>query len=579
MNRPREQGRLRNARRTFAHLLTSDDQFSLAREIAETRGEELCRAYKNLVAVSYGYRLRHKKNMDKVRVMRRPCVIFIVDGKWSGDDEDPEQTLPPFLYSYYSVQGKRELCGVPTDVDDVATYDAIEPQVKLEGIDVDAGGDREPGSIACAIQRSSRPEQTFVISCYHVFSHFDSKKATLRPRGEQVTLAGTLQIVGSVQDQPPFSFDAQLAKVTNVDVLRRILNSVRFTDVVEARGDFPSLYWILTPGGPVKVEWIQFMAPSLPLDYHRPGMNQVVHEELVVSQFATSEKTERGDSGSPLATKKSGGTFLGMHIAGGPEKAYGIPAWRLLSAKNYKRAGDNEIWSLLNGDEMEVAEPLIEAPPGADLLRGIMENHRFRNSVAWRLAPDGIRIEDGPPEHTGGEPETVGRVWRDFEQSIGRWANHYDVPVELIVATICTESSGRPSAVREEPGYISDRATPNKVSVGLMQTLISTASETLGDRSIDRTWLLNPDNSINAGTAYINKQRRETMLDPPKVACAYNAGSLRRNDAPENRWKMRQFPRDTSEHADRFVAWFNDCFRLWKQLDAAPVKSFYRMLN
>jgi soluble lytic murein transglycosylase-like protein len=108
-----------------------------------------------------------------------------------------------------------------------------------------------------------------------------------------------------------------------------------------------------------------------------------------------------------------------------------------------------------------------------------------------------------------------------------------------------------------------------------MQTLISTARETLRQPGIDRTWLLDPDNSIRAGTAYIDRQRTSTALDPPKVACAYNAGSLRPNDAPGNRWKMRQFPRDTSQHADRFVAWFNDCFRLFRELGAPAASSFF----
>ncbi len=53
----------------------------------------------------------------------------------------------------------------------------------------------------------------------------------------------------------------------------------------------------------------------------------------------------------------------------------------------------------------------------------------------------------------------------------------------------------------------------------------------------------------------IRKQRDVTNFEPPLVAAAYNAGSLRRSD--ENRWKLRS----TGGHIDRFCLFFNDaCF-------------------
>ncbi|OGG44938.1 MAG: hypothetical protein A3F84_05705 [Candidatus Handelsmanbacteria bacterium RIFCSPLOWO2_12_FULL_64_10] len=153
------------------------------------------------------------------------------------------------------------------------------------------------------------------------------------------------------------------------------------------------------------------------------------------------------------------------------------------------------------------------------------------------------------------------------------------MPVELIVATICAETGGDPSAVREEPGYVSDAQTPGKVSPGLMQTLISTARGVLGDEAIDRRWLLEPDNSIRAGTAYIASQWKATHLDPPKVACAYNAGGVYPNLSPQNRWKMRQYPINTSAHADRFVRWFNECFVMFEQDGLTPELSFFRLVR
>ena len=215
----------------------------------------------------------------------------------------------------------------------------------------------------------------------------------------------------------------------------------------------------------------------------------------------------------------------------------------------------------------------------AEFLAPLVVNHNFNGGVRWRLAPDGIRIAGAAPETTRGAPQTVARVWRDFGRSIKLWGGRFDVPVELIVATICTESRGNSAAVREEPGYVSDEQTPDRVSPGLMQTLISTAREAVGDTTIDRAWLLEADNSIRAGTAYIDRQRRKTKLDPPKVACAYNAGRVIANNGVGNRWKMRQFPIGTGKHADRFVEWFNDCFRLFERDGITPPVSFRKMLQ
>jgi hypothetical protein len=239
-------------------------------------------------------------------------------------------------------------------------------------------------------------------------------------------------------------------------------------------------------------------------------------------------------------------------------------------------------WGALFAETEEPEDGTDEVGRWAELLDGLTESHSIFGSVSWHLAPVGLRIEDAAPETTGGRPVTVRRVWGAFGDSMARWGEHYGVPVELIVATACTETRGDPEKVRIEPGFISDERTPHRISPGLMQTLISTAREALRgevDGAIDRAWLLVADNSIRAGTAYMAQQRAKTSFDPPKVACAYNAGSVIRNDGPNNRWKMRQFPIGTSEHADRFVRWFNDCFRFFDDLDEPPPDSFRRALQ
>jgi len=231
-------------------------------------------------------------------------------------------------------------------------------------------------------------------------------------------------------------------------------------------------------------------------------------------------------------------------------------------------------WSKAFGSIRRSAKDKLELS-----LTSLITPHNAFGGVNWALTAKGISVEGHAPEDTGGQPQTVASVWQRYGESINRWSEKFGVPVELIVATICTESRGDAGAIREEPGYISDEATPNKVSPGLTQTLISTARETLGDNSIDRAWLLTADNAIRAGSAYIASQWKKTDFDPPKVACAYNAGGVYRNNGEKNRWKMRQYPINSGEHADRFVRWFNDCVRYFDTFDTLPEVSFSAMID
>ena len=218
--------------------------------------------------------------------------------------------------------------------------------------------------------------------------------------------------------------------------------------------------------------------------------------------------------------------------------------------------------------------PSSQADTLAALIPQLTQLHGFRDSIQWRILPRGVETVKDIFERSGSKPKTVTRVWESFGPDIEKWALRYGVPVELIVATICTETGGKPESIRIEPGYISDEKTPDRVSPGLMQTLISTAQSTLMDSGINREWLLVPSNSIQAGTAYITSQLKNTNLDPPKVACAYNAGGVYHNSGPENRWKMRQFPMGTSHHADRFIQWMNDFCFVMENESLVPEMSF-----
>lgn len=183
--------------------------------------------------------------------------------------------------------------------------------------------------------------------------------------------------------------------------------------------------------------------------------------------------------------------------------------------------------------------------------------HSIHGSVRWRLVPGGVEVEDTGVERSAGRPTTIEKIWSDYRSFIEKAAYRYSIPCEIILATIATESSGNHAVVRLEPGYTSDEKTPQKVSVGLMQTLISTAGATLG-YPVTREWLLEPQNSINAGTSYIRDQAAKTSLDGPIVFAAYNSGGVYRESSAANRWKLRQYPIGTSHHCDRAIKWLND---------------------
>jgi hypothetical protein len=167
--------------------------------------------------------------------------------------------------------------------------------------------------------------------------------------------------------------------------------------------------------------------------------------------------------------------------------------------------------------------------------------------VRWRLTSDGIIMEnETDPERTVGEPVTVRRIWHDFGPIIRAASATYGVPAEIVVTTIAVESGGIVKASLTEPD--------GRTSIGLMQTLIGTASEVMG-RPVTAQELETPEISIEAGTRYIAKNREATKFDPILVAAAYNAGSLQ-PPRPEDTNPFRL--RSTGDHLTRTKLFYND---------------------
>lgn len=222
------------------------------------------------------------------------------------------------------------------------------------------------------------------------------------------------------------------------------------------------------------------------------------------------------------------------------------------------------------------ARLMRDAPPAATQpgWRAMLAPHLPRLIVPhgsgarrWVLTAQGVAV-DGAIQRA--DAATAARAWAVHGTAMQRAAQAQSVPVELLLACACTESGGRASAVREEPGYLDDETTPQRVSPGLMQTLISTAREALADPRIDRARLLDPQTSLAAGGAYIRRQAlggQPTGFDPPLVAIAYNAGSLR---AAANPWGLVQTRRGDGWHADAFCRFFNDAFALFEAVPPEP---------
>jgi peptidoglycan hydrolase-like protein with peptidoglycan-binding domain len=261
----------------------------------------------------------------------------------------------------------------------------------------------------------------------------------------------------------------------------------------------------------------------------------------------------------------------------GPMTAAALRSWQIQQGIAATGTCDEQCWKRLFPTASDAAADRLTQM----VARQGQDHAAFpaQGAYNWRVDGTGLRINSAPARGSESAPANIRRIWEQFGAAISTWSTRLSVPAELIVATIGTESSGDPKAIRREPRYTSDEATPDQVSPGLMQTLISTARAVLANPAIDREWLFVPEHSIQVGTAYILQQSLHTGFDPPLVACCYNAGRIALEESPRNPWRMLQYPIGTGEHCDRFVQWFNDCMQLFATLPEPPQVSFVRLLG
>lgn len=487
------------------------------------------------------------------------------------------------------------------------------PQIQAGALIRNVRAPNNGGTLACIVQSNSKPDRRFLLTAAHVIGmngyarNGDAIQARMSPDGPWIKVAEFETAVKLRDvDNALQVCDAALARLLDSTLVDPSINGIGQPRGV-ATGLFEGmrLQFCGARSGVVRSAQVHSTGNVVPMTYEdiaNGGMftldfaDQVLYGERNGDTWSSS--TQGMDSGALVLDHY--GHAVGLHLGHTPAE-YPLAASVLTPIRAVLDALDVSLLAIPNGGDSGQAATApatvgdASAPASVDSspdvvgvrsfdeidvsIRSLMEPHNPFGGVAWQLLRDGLVI-DGRLDRSPGTLVTVPRVWNAFSPLILQSAAKHRVPVELIVATICTESSGRPGAEREEPGWQGDSVTPDRVSAGLMQTLISTARNATGNNALTRASLFNPATSIDAGTAYISKQRMLTRLDPPLVACAYNAGSLFQNRGEANRWKIKQFPIGTGAHADRFVQWFNDCFAFFADVPPdATAPSFFRMLN
>ncbi|MBM3280924.1 MAG: hypothetical protein FJX77_03100 [Armatimonadetes bacterium] len=215
----------------------------------------------------------------------------------------------------------------------------------------------------------------------------------------------------------------------------------------------------------------------------------------------------------------------------------------------------------------------LTAPRLTAYAAGLRQWHQpFPGAVRWRITAQGLEVEGSGVPRTLGQPITITRICQQWGRHLEQAAAQGLVSVELLVATVATESGGDPEAVRLEPGYRTDERTPDRMSAGLCQLLLSTAREVLDAPRLCRRDLLDPQANLLAAARQISRQsdarhlraglreQHATDYDPPRVAAAYNAGGLYREQAPANPWRLKCYPLGTGRHVTSWVRWYNDAW-------------------
>lgn len=208
-------------------------------------------------------------------------------------------------------------------------------------------------------------------------------------------------------------------------------------------------------------------------------------------------------------------------------------------------------------------------PPDRGFLDPDKPSHNVFGGVSWSVKNQSVKVASPP----SGSTSAVAQCMKTYGKSIIKYADQYKVSRGSVVATAITESNCT------NPAGSSDG-----LSSGPMQVTGSTCTGVVSgytSAACKKKMHDDPDFSFLVGVKYMGSsyQLKQHDHDPPKIAAAYNAGSIRQSSA--NRWRMVV----TGNHIERFVGAYN-AYRDWetmngvqkasleKELELRPIKLF-----
>ena len=223
----------------------------------------------------------------------------------------------------------------------------------------------------------------------------------------------------------------------------------------------------------------------------------------------------------------------------------------------------------------------------------------YEGGLEWKYNSNGVFIKvDGEqigPLRTPGNPITVKAIIDLYGHLIIKCSKKCNIPPELIIMTIGTETSNYrnvgftgPNTFRWEPGVKVKDSPPSyrgDYSLGPMQILATTGRHiirTSPNLDWDPEEILpayrerpqvapsegelpgyDPYVNILLGSKYIRRRKRFTNDNPILVAAAYNSGRVKVVTDPESKYFNRWHLKSWGNHLDRAANWFGDaCFVL-----------------
>lgn len=188
---------------------------------------------------------------------------------------------------------------------------------------------------------------------------------------------------------------------------------------------------------------------------------------------------------------------------------------------------------------------------------GCIPWQQINGGKSWRV--DGyIEIRGEGVVRTNGEPITMRTMVDDYGAAVDAAAERFGVARATIFAMIASEAVRFPGTRHFDPTSRRWEQRLGEASVGLMQTLVSTANHTnnrldIYEGTVDEADLRIAQRSIFLGAGYLSLLSEKWGDDPILLSAAYNAGGV--YDSNKNEWKIRTFG---ERRLDHFAEWYND---------------------